>query len=98
MEPAAFRAHVLAYCLTFSASETSSFRTVEHNRRVGGTPGGPHVAGVGTDVVYDGAAPGPEADRWLKARGIRRFPEGDHEHLQPADWINRHELALERLD
>jgi hypothetical protein len=98
VEPAAFRAHALAYCLTFSASETSGFRTVDHNRAVGGVAGGPHVAGVAVDVQYDGAAPGLEADRWLKARGIRRFAEGDHDHLQPADWINRHELALQRLD
>ena len=97
MEPAAFRAHALAYCLTFTASETSGFRTVQHNHDVGGVTGGPHVAGVGTDVVYDGARPGDEADRWLLARGIRRFPEGDHDHLQPADWVNRYELALQRL-
>jgi hypothetical protein len=98
VEPADFRAHALAYCLTFSASESSAYRTVEHNRAVGGVAGGPHVAGVAVDVKYDGSAPGPEADRWLKARGIRRFPEGDHDHLQPADWVNRHELALQRLD
>jgi hypothetical protein len=98
VEPAAFRAAVLAYCLTFTASETSGFRTVQRNHDVGGVSGGPHIAGVGVDVIYDGARPGDEADRWLLARGIRRFPEGDHDHLQPADWRNRHELALQRLD
>lgn len=98
MDAWTFRAHVLDYCLVFSASETSGFRTVQHNRGVGGVTGGPHIAGVGIDVTYDGARPGDEADRWLRARGLRRFPEADHDHLQPSDWINRVELALQRLD
>lgn len=98
MDPALFRAAALAYCLTFSASETSGYRTVLHNRGVGGVTGGPHTAGVGVDVTYDGSRPGPEADRWLLARGLRRFAEADHDHLQPANWINRVDLALERLD
>jgi hypothetical protein len=92
-----FRDHALDYCCTFSASETSGFRTVQHNRAVGGVTGGPHIAGLAVDVTYDGARPGPEADRWLLARGLRRFAKADHDHLQPVDWINRLELALQRL-
>lgn len=95
MTPQAFRQVALDYCLTFTGSETSGFRTVDHNRAVGGTPGGPHIAGVGSDITYDGSRPGPEADRWLRARGVRRFPEADHDHLQPADWHNSELAALE---
>lgn len=96
MTPQAFRQVALDYCLVFSASETSGMRTIEHNRAVGGKLGGPHPAGVAVDVTYDGSRPGDEADRWLRARGVRRFPEADHDHLQPADWQNSVDLALER--
>ena len=88
MLPVDFRAIVYHYCLVFSASETSGFRTIAHNRDVGGKDGGPHIAGVASDVVYDGSPPGPEADAWLAAHGVRRFPEGDHDHLQPDGWKN----------
>jgi len=88
MLPTRFREIVYHYCLAFSASETSGLRTVQHNRDVGGKPGGPHIAGVAADLVYDGARPGPEADAWLTGHGVRRFAEGDHDHLQPADWKN----------
>lgn len=89
MQPEEFRTHAFDYCLAFSASETSGFRTVSHNQAVGGVPGSPHVAGVGVDVIYDGARPGPEADAWLKTRGLRRIEESDHDHLQPIGWKNR---------
>lgn len=95
MTPQELRQVALDYCLVFTASESSGYRTIEHNRAVGGTTGGPHIAGVAVDVVYDGSRPGPEADRWLRARGVRRFPEADHDHLQPASWQNSVELALE---
>lgn len=88
MEATYFRDSVYLYCLAFSASETSGYRTIDHNRDVGGTPGGPHTYGVGADLVYDGNRPGPEADTWLAERGIRRWHEHDHDHLQPANWIN----------
>jgi len=88
MLPRHFRELVYTYCLVFSGSETSVLRTVDHNRDVGGVAGGPHIAGLGADVTYDGARPGPEADRWLAREGLRRLPESDHDHLQPADWVN----------
>lgn len=88
MDPYIFRQLSYDYCLAFSASETSGYRTVDHNHDVGGTPGSPHVAGVAVDVVYDGGRPGPEADAWLKERGLRRISEADHDHIQPVGWVN----------
>ncbi len=89
LTPEAFRILAWAYCLTFSASETSGYRTVEHNRAVGGVDGSPHTHGLGVDVVYDGSRPGDEADAWLAERQLRRLDEGDHDHVQPLHWINR---------
>lgn len=74
------------YGQAFSASVTSWGRTVEHNRAVGGVVRSAHLAWLAVDVVYDGARPGPEADTWLRTRGLRRIPEGDHDHLMPLDW------------
>ncbi|HEY6239370.1 MAG TPA: D-Ala-D-Ala carboxypeptidase family metallohydrolase [Burkholderiales bacterium] len=89
MVPHVFRLKAFAYCLAFAASERSGYRTVTHNRLIGGVAGSPHVHGVGVDVVYDGARPGDEADTWLASEGLRRIDEQDHDHLQPADWVNR---------
>jgi hypothetical protein len=88
MSPRVFMLHVFDYCLAFSASEQSGYRTVEHNRRIGGVTGGPHTHGLGRDVTYDGPRPGPEADTYLAQRGLRRLDEGDHDHIQPTDWTN----------
>jgi len=84
--PVIFGELLYAYGLTFSASTTSWFRTVEHNAHVGGHPKSAHLAGLAADVVYDGARPGPEADAWLRLRGLKRLIEGDHDHLMPLDW------------
>lgn len=89
MTPAEFRERVFDYCLAFSGSETSGFRTVEHNAAVGGVLGSPHCSGVGADVIYDGSRPGLEADTWLRERDLKRIPESDHDHLQPLGWRNR---------
>jgi hypothetical protein len=37
-------------------------------------------------MTYDGAPPGPEADVWLRARGLKRIREADHDHLMPLVW------------
>lgn len=81
-----FAAGVYSYCLAYSASVTSWCRTPARNARVGGVLNSPHLLGLGADVVYDGSAPGEEADAYLGVHGLRRIREGDHDHLQPADW------------
>lgn len=81
MEIGEFARHVLAYCLHFSASVTSWIRTMERNGQVGGAANSRHLEGLAVDVVYDGAAPGPEADTDLRARGLLRIREGDHDHI-----------------
>lgn len=86
LAPLVFSELVYAYCLTFSASETSGVRTVQHNAAVGGHPKSAHLAGLARDVVYDGGRPGVEADAWLQLRGLRRLWEGDHDHVMPLDW------------
>ena len=86
LAPVVFGEVVYAYCLTFSASETSGFRTVAHNAVVDGHPKSAHLAGLARDVVYDGTPPGAEADAWLALRGLKRIREGDHDHLMPLHW------------
>jgi hypothetical protein len=90
MTPAAFAEKVSIYCRAFSCSVTSWWRTVERNRAVGGVIRSAHLAGLAVDVVYDGAPPGPEADRMLSDLGLVRIHEGDHDHIQPLDWSVPH--------
>lgn len=75
-----------AYCYAFSGSVQSWGRTVDHNKHVGGVARSAHLAFLAVDVTYDGATPGPEADRFLAAHGLKRINEGDHDHVMPADW------------
>lgn len=86
LAPVVFSELLYAYCLTFSASETSGFRTVQHNAAVDGHPKSAHLAGLARDVVYDGGRPAAEADTWLRTRGLKRLWEGDHDHIMPVDW------------
>lgn len=81
MELADFAAHVFDYCLAFSGSVTSWVRSVDRNAAVGGVRNSQHLTGLAVDVVYDGAAPGPEATAWLAQRHLLRIPEGDHDHI-----------------
>ena len=86
MDRLAFAGAVWAYCTAFSGSVTSWVRTVDRNRAVGGAPRSAHLLGLAADVVYDGARPGPEADRFLADHGLTRIVEGDHDHVMPLDW------------
>jgi len=86
LTPGLFAELLHAYSLIFSASSTSGVRTVQHNADVGGHPKSAHLYALAADVVYDGARPGPEADTWLNARGLKRLIEGDHDHLMPFHW------------
>lgn len=77
----------LLYCVATGASETSGFRTPEHNRKVGGKPDSPHVAALGRDVVYDDARHDQQArDEIAATFGLELIHEGDHDHLQPRGW------------
>jgi hypothetical protein len=86
MSPGLFAELVVAYSRVFSASQTSGVRTIEHNAKVGGVTRSAHLYGLASDMVYDGAPPGPEADTWLHARQLKRIKEGDHDHLMPLEW------------
>jgi hypothetical protein len=81
-----FAAGVYSYCRVFSASCTSWVRSTDRNRAVGGVINSAHLVGLAADVVYDGSPPGPEGDEYLALRGLKRLPEGDHDHIMPADW------------
>lgn len=81
-----FAAAVLGYCLAYSGSVTSWCRSVDHNTAVGGVPASAHLLGLAVDVIYDGAAPGPDADDWLRLHALKRLREGTHDHLMPLDW------------
>jgi len=86
LTPGLFAELVLAYSHVFSASQTSGVRTIDHNRDVGGVVNSAHLHGLAADMTYDGAPPGPEADAWLRARGLKRIREADHDHLMPLVW------------
>lgn len=81
-----FAAAIRAYRITFAGSITSWGRTVERNSTVGGVANSAHLTDLAVDMVYDGARPGPEADRFLAAHGLKRLNEGDHDHIMPLIW------------
>ena len=86
MTPYEFRCAVFVYCVLTHASETQGFRTGLHNAKVGGVLHSPHLYGLGQDVVYDEPLPPLEADAVATRVGLKVIHEGDHDHLQPADW------------
>jgi hypothetical protein len=87
VSPADFTDAVMRYAALTGASATSWFRTVKHNGEVGGVAHSAHVAGLAVDVVYDPPMPTAEwRTDWARRLGLRLVIEGDHDHLQPADW------------
>jgi Peptidase M15 len=76
-------------CQKYRASTTSWFRTDAHNKAVGGVPHSPHRFGLAVDVTYDTPLTADQKTMFIedaKRLGIFVLPEGDHDHLQPADW------------
>lgn len=75
------------YCILMDASTTSFGRTLTHNHDVGGVKYSAHRFWLAVDVVYD--TPLPEAERVETAKrlNLKLIAEGDHDHLQPLDWM-----------
>jgi len=86
MTPFDFTLAVHTYCLMTDGSVTSWVRTGAHNRQVGGVADSPHLYGLGADVVYDGSLVLGFATQTAARLGLTLLREGDHDHLQPADW------------
>lgn len=79
---------VYTYCLLTGGSTTSGIRSTKRNAAVGGVAYSPHRFGLGQDVVYDDyPSAHPDGPEIAKRLGLRVLREGDHDHLQPADWI-----------
>jgi hypothetical protein len=83
--PLEFHEAVMRYCALAVASVTSSGRTWEHNRKVGGVDESAHLFWLAADVVYDGKPPVLGA-QWAERLGLKLIREDDHDHLQPLDW------------
>lgn len=81
-----FHDAVLLYCVIVGASQTSGFRTPDHNQRVGGVIYSAHQADLGRDVVYDKPVADHYRIEWGTRLGLRVIIEGDHDHLQPLTW------------
>ena len=81
-----FAEAVAMYGMLTDASVTSWGRSTARNTAVGGVKFSSHRFWRGCDVVYDTAI--SEADRSVMALrlGLKLIAEGDHDHLQPADW------------
>ena len=75
------------YSQLTGASQTSGLRSQKHNQSVGGVPFSAHRFGLAVDVVYDTPLPDAEREQLAKRLGLRIVIEGDHDHLQPSDWI-----------
>ncbi len=70
----------------FPISQTSGRRTLEHNKKVGGSPASFHLSGRGRDYVWDKDTRLNRIatfTRRVKGLGLKLIPEGDHDHLQP---------------
>lgn len=74
------------YAMLTNASGTSAGRTEKHNKDVGGVPYSAHRFWLAQDLVYDGPAP-PDGDIIAQRLGLKLIREGDHDHLQPLDWV-----------
>jgi len=86
MSPSEFQDRLIVFALVTGASTTSTGRTKQHNQIVGGVEHSAHRAWVAADVVYDSDAGRDGALEWARRLGLRLIREGDHDHLQPADW------------
>lgn len=81
-----FHDAVLLYCVVVGASQTSGFRTGEHNRVVGGVVFSPHQVDLGRDVVYEIVPPEHYRREWAERLGLRLIVSPSYDHLQPLDW------------
>ena len=73
----------------YGGSETSGGRTDAHAVAVGGFAGDPHTWDLGSDLIYDGAAPPlDELRRTAATFGLRVLRETGkpHDHFQPLDF------------
>ena len=86
LTPADAYTAALRYCALTGGSITSAFRTTVHNVAVGGVKYSAHRFGVGFDVTYDGITPADGAEIARRV-GLYLYREGDHDHLQPLDWV-----------
>lgn len=75
------------YCMLTSGSQTSGFRTTKHNKDVGGVAFSAHRFGLAWDVVYDEKLDQTVRNAIAFRLGLKLIAEGDHDHLQPFDWI-----------
>lgn len=82
-----FAESVREFCALTGGSITSWIRSQTHNTAVGGVPQSAHRYGLGADVVYDQAQDAIVATDTAKRLGLRLIREGDHDHLQPIDWM-----------
>lgn len=86
MVPRDFSDVLYDYCLAFSGTVTLWVTTVARHPEHARASRGSHLLGLGADVQYDGARPGPTADEWLAAHGLRRIEEGAADHIEPTHW------------
>jgi hypothetical protein len=87
--PGEFYERALMYCNALGASMTSGKRSNVHNasKAVKGVTFSAHRFGLAVDVVYDAPIPEKERKETASRLGLRCIIEGDHDHLQPHEWI-----------
>jgi hypothetical protein len=86
MTPEQFAISKLVYCFLLGASETSGYRTLRHNAKLGGVAHSPHLLGLAADLVYDEPVELSVRQEWARRCGFKLVVEGDHDHIQPAEW------------
>lgn len=86
MDVTEFADAVVRYCQRVRGSVTSWIRTPARNAMVGGVRRSAHLYALGADVVPEAPLSADERRRVGAALGLRVIVEGDHDHLQPADW------------
>ena len=82
MDPNSFFNALFAIATITQASITSTYRTTEHNTRVGGHPQSKHLVGLAGDLIPINKTKEPLLKLLVQNYDLKLVIEKDHYHIQ----------------